>query len=170
VQNWVVEVGVIASVCLVFWLMLRRRGSRRAQVSSPWPGSLRNFFAAVLVVALGCYAAAGAARLPSLYRAATHYFKDQPVDPITSSLKPETEQLLLLIAGACAIMAVLLPIVVDMVRLRVRRVWALARLSFKEAVRSRVLWGFCAILIVFLFLSWFISYDDLKPQDQVRNY
>src|SRR5437588_6568799 len=84
VQSWVVEVGVIASVCLVFWLLLRRRGLGRPQVSAPWPGALRKFFAALLIVALGCYAAAGAARLPSLYRAATHYFRDQPVDPVTS--------------------------------------------------------------------------------------
>ena len=36
-----------------------------------------------------------------------------------------------------------------------------------EALRSRVLWGFSSLLLVFLFASWFLPY---KPENQVRNY
>jgi len=51
--------------------------------------------------------------------------------------------------------------------LRFRRIWALTVLSFKEAIRSRALYGFSALLLLFLFASWFIP---SKPEHQVRNY
>jgi hypothetical protein len=59
------------------------------------------------------------------------------------------------------------PFARNLARLRWRRIGALARLSFKEAVRRRVLYAFSALLLVFLFGSWFI---DTKPEHQVRTY
>jgi hypothetical protein len=69
--------------------------------------------------------------------------------------------------AACALVAALVPVLENLFRLRWRRIWALAKLSFKEAIRRRVLWAFSALLLVFLFASWFLS---SKPEDQVRNY
>jgi len=66
-----------------------------------------------------------------------------------------------------ALTAALRPVFRNLVRLRGRRIWALARLSVMEALRSRILWAFAALLLVFLFASWFLPY---KPEDQVRNY
>jgi ABC-type transport system involved in multi-copper enzyme maturation permease subunit len=71
------------------------------------------------------------------------------------------------VAGAAALFAVLLPFARNFVRVRPRRVWALAKLSFKEAVRRRTLYAFSALLLVFLFASWFIP---SKAEDQVRTY
>jgi len=73
----------------------------------------------------------------------------------------------LTVGGAGALVSAGLPFVVNFPTLRVRRIWALTKLSFKEAIRSRVLYGFSALLLVFLFGSWFIPY---KPENQVRNY
>lgn len=77
------------------------------------------------------------------------------------------EGILLTAGGAFALLAVLLPVLLNMSRLRLRRIWALTRLSFKEAIRRKVLWGFSAFLLVILFASWFLPH---KPEDQVRNY
>jgi hypothetical protein len=45
-------------------------------------------------------------------------------------------------------------------------VWAIAKLSFKEAVRSQLLWVFLLIFLPFLFpSSWFRSF---KPSDELR--
>ncbi len=60
-----------------------------------------------------------------------------------------------------------LPFAASLSTLRFRRIWALAKLSFKEAIRNRALYGFSALLLVFLFGSWFIPH---KPEDQVRSY
>jgi hypothetical protein len=73
----------------------------------------------------------------------------------------------LLLGGACALFAVALPFFADLRLLRWRRIWALARLSFKEAIRRRVLWVFSLLLLVFLFASWFLP---AKPENQLRNY
>jgi hypothetical protein len=75
---------------------------------------------------------------------------------------------LLTIAGALALLTVAAPLLAALPgRLRWRRIWAMARLSFKEAIRSRVVLIFGAMIPVFLFAAWFIPY---KPEDQVRNY
>ena len=62
-----------------------------------------------------------------------------------------------------------MPFVQNVFALRWRRIFALAGLSFKEALRRRVLWAFSALLLVFLFGSWFIS-GRAKPEDQLRTY
>lgn len=75
---------------------------------------------------------------------------------------------LLTIAGAIALLTAAAPLLSALPgRLHGRRIWAMARLSFKEAIRSRVVWIFGAMIPVFLFAAWFIPY---KPEDQVRNY
>jgi hypothetical protein len=71
------------------------------------------------------------------------------------------------VAGALAILAVLLPMIADLPRFSLRRIWGLARLTFKEAMRRKIVWVFAALLLIVLFASWFIP---AKPEDQVRNY
>ncbi|MGL4552994.1 MAG: ABC transporter permease, partial [Gemmataceae bacterium] len=69
--------------------------------------------------------------------------------------------------GLAALLVVGLPFLENVLALRSRRVFAIALLSFKEALRRRVLYAFSALLIVFLFGSWFIT---AQPKDQVRTY
>src|SRR5205807_3484692 len=110
-------------------------------------------------------------KLPEILHALATVFGDEP-QTAPGTTRPGTDALFLTIGGAAALLAVTLPLLVDLLQLRLswRRIWALARLSFKEAVRRKVLWAFSAILLVFLFGSWFLPYDELKPEDQVRNY
>ncbi len=74
---------------------------------------------------------------------------------------------LLTIGGALGLIAAGLPFLIGVIRLKMRRIFAIAALSFREAVRRRVLYVFSILLLVFLFGSWFIS---PKPEDQVRTY
>jgi ABC-type transport system involved in multi-copper enzyme maturation permease subunit len=78
------------------------------------------------------------------------------------------EGVLIHFGAACAVVAVLLPLLLNLGRLRPRRIWAMAKLAFKEAIRRRVLWAFSLLLLVFLFASWFLPTN--KPEDQLRNY
>src|SRR5262249_46834744 len=73
----------------------------------------------------------------------------------------------LALGGACGVVAVGVPFLRNVAAMRFRRIYALAKLSFKEAIRRRVLYAFSGLLLVFLFASWFIP---SKPEDQVRNY
>jgi hypothetical protein len=69
------------------------------------------------------------------------------------------------------LMTPLLLLAADVVKIsskfRARRIFAVAKLSFKEAVRRRVLYVFSLLLLVFLFASWFVPY---KPEKQVSTY
>lgn len=75
---------------------------------------------------------------------------------------------ILTIAGIFALAVAMTPVLVDMLtRWRWGRIWAIARLSWKEAIRGRVIWVFGAMALVFLFADWFVSY---KAENQVRSY
>jgi ABC-type transport system involved in multi-copper enzyme maturation permease subunit len=69
--------------------------------------------------------------------------------------------------GLCAILAAGMPFFLNVVCMRFRRIFALAKLSFKEAIRRRVLYAFGLFLLLILFVSWFAP---AKPEDQVRTY
>jgi ABC-type transport system involved in multi-copper enzyme maturation permease subunit len=69
--------------------------------------------------------------------------------------------------GAVALLGVFVPFFRDSLKLRFRRILALTKLSFKEAVRNRVLIGFFALLVPFLFPpQWFLP---SKPEDELLN-
>jgi ABC-type transport system involved in multi-copper enzyme maturation permease subunit len=71
-------------------------------------------------------------------------------------------------SGALALVVVLAPIAIDLAtRISWGRIWAIARLSWKEAIRGRVIWVFGMIALIFLFADWFVPY---KPEDQLRSY
>jgi ABC-type transport system involved in multi-copper enzyme maturation permease subunit len=70
-------------------------------------------------------------------------------------------------AGLVAILGFGGPFFLDCLRLRWGRVYALAKLSFKEAVRRRVVWVFLSILILYLFPArWFFQE---KPEDELKS-
>jgi hypothetical protein len=71
------------------------------------------------------------------------------------------------VGGAIILTVLFLPFVIDLTRCRWRRIWALSRLSFKEAVRRKILWVFASLTLLFLFYAWF---QDTKPEYQVRGY
>src|SRR5262245_52519602 len=75
---------------------------------------------------------------------------------------------LMAICGGLALFVALTPIVFDLItRITWSRIWAIAMLSWKEAVRGRVIWVFGAMALVFLFADWFVTF---KPENQLRNY
>ena len=151
--DWVQNAGGWAAVGVFVWLLVgytRMRDVDRA----PIPGWQRiAFLAGVSLSAIGYVLSLGFLGLAHL----------QPTS--------QTFQVLLgvglIVGGAGALFAAGLPFFANFASLRFRRIWALTRLSFKEAVRRKTLYAFSAMLLVFLFASWFIPH---KPEDQVRAY
>jgi ABC-2 family transporter protein len=71
-------------------------------------------------------------------------------------------------AGLLALLAFCEPFFLDFGRLRWRRVFAISKLSFKEAVRRKVPWVFLLMLLVFLFPArWFFA-KQVKPEDDLK--
>ena len=70
--------------------------------------------------------------------------------------------------GVFAVFWAMLPMVTaTLLSVHIRRIWALARLSFKEALRSKVVLVFALMALVFLFADFFVGF---KEENQVRNY
>jgi hypothetical protein len=154
VIRWIQSAGGFATVGLILFLLLglpRWRSQDRASV----PGWMSGLFMGATGLSFLSYIGFGLSLLAFMGK-----------DPFTSR-GPLIAGILLTVASASAIVAVIVPFLTNVVRMRVRRIFALAKLSFKEAIRRRVLYAFSAILLVFLFATWFV---DSKPADQVRTY
>jgi MFS family permease len=184
-KDWTQGAGGVAAAGLAIWCLayfLRRRWLRSgfetavlggaggalepaatAAVRAATAPEMRSFswsltallFAGLTVCAAACYG------LVLLLLGATG--ADVPLGSWTTS----AISILLTVGGACAIAAVLVPVLADLARFRLHRIWALARLSLKEALRKRYVWGFSAMALIFLFADWFVPF---KPEDQLRNY
>src|SRR5947209_7975154 len=162
IVTWITVVGGFATLFLALWLLYYRLGLSSTTASQKKQASL--FSLALIIAVLGFAASVAFTSLGQAQEA--QQAADGQTRP-TGGLLQSIGTACSLVGGACALAAFLVPFGADLVRLRWRRIWALARLSFKEAIRRRVLWVFSAMVLVFLFASWFLPY---KPEDQVRNY
>lgn len=142
-------------------LLRGARNSPWAQNHSPVTIGLFVFFTGWAFV---CYLILGAMQLPDL----VHWYSSTgPSLRVPTPFQLAVNYGLMTISGACALIAVLIPMVAEFPRLSLRRILAIARLSFKEAIRRKVLWAFSILLLLFLFASWFI---DTKPEKQLATY
>src|SRR5262245_42284165 len=159
--SWVQDAGGFAAAGLAIFVvvtLIQRRGV------TGWTRSnlYRVVFLLALLGAAVSYILLGLLQVPNLLRSAGSASGASP-----SAFWATLQNVLLTTGGAFALLGIGVPFLDGLLRLRPRRIWALAKLSFKEALRRRVLWAFAALLLVFLFAGWFL---DTKPEDQVRTY
>jgi hypothetical protein len=163
-EGWVQGVGGLAAVALAIWLLAYLIRGPGTGGRIPWPRWQALTFRILLICVVVGYALWAILAAPGLERLTAKLQSQKLTDPSLGI----PVRLSLVVGGGSAILAVLLPFLVDLFRLRGRRIWAIARLSFKEALRRRILWVFFGImLVIFLFAGWFL---DPKPESQVRNY
>jgi hypothetical protein len=158
-MSWVQNAGALAALATLIWFIATLAGSRleKRRINVP---------AIVIVVLaaswLGVFLVAGLFILNWVSDDALHYLLP------TRGGDVSVGDWMLTVAGALALAVVLAPVLIAVcTRLRFGRIWAVARLSLKEAVRSKVVLIFGAMALVFLFADWFVPY---KPENQVRNY
>ncbi len=129
---------------------------------------LRRLFALGVFLTAVIYGILAVIKAPEAIARAQAYFGGDVIIPARpSEFMQHLIGVLLTAGGACALFTALLPVLADALRLRWRRVWALASLTIKEVTRRRVLWVFALLGVVFLFFTWFI---DAKPETQVHAY
>ena len=184
--RWVQTVGGFAMIGILGWLAvdwMRRRPADRAAV----PRSRRLFVAVCIGLALFAYALTlplrlyemfefcfGSSLYPSPNGGAVEVFW-KPAVELSQKQKtiipgfPMYEAWCLFVGGVLSLTVVLTPFVLNLFALRWRRIFALAGLSFKEALRRRVLWAFSALILVFLFGSWFVA-GRAKHENQLSVY
>ncbi len=165
VATWLQDAGTLSALVLLIWcvayLIQRPAGASR---ESNW---VKTAFTYATVGSFVLFVGYGLL----LWLQGVRYIPVNPDSPQAGTMPVYTDQQRWTgaLAGLCALFAVALPVVVDLVtRVRWRRIWALALLSLKEARRRRVVWVFASMALVFLFVDWFVPYN--RPADQVRNY
>lgn len=160
--------AVVAVVLLIWWivqlvkkssLLTQKTPLERSVIKRHW-GQL-GFTYCSLAAFVG-YLALGVYWLPELFD-----YLGSEGEPSFDADKVDFTMLGLAIAGGLALLAVLLPFIHNLAQMSWRRIWGIARLSFKEAVRRRIVYVFLALLPVILFATWFVPY---KAEDQIRNY
>ncbi|HLW65620.1 MAG TPA: hypothetical protein VKS79_09900 [Gemmataceae bacterium] len=156
-QDFCQDAGGFALLGLSFWLIVTV-----ARAFSPEGRGRRTTipFSILLVVvaSLALYAVGGLGILRDVSA-------ERPVSMATPFAESRWWNFFLTAGGAVALLGVFVPFFRDCFKLRFRRIWALARLSFIEAMRNRILLGFFALLIPFLFPSkWFIP---SKPEAEL---
>jgi ABC-type transport system involved in multi-copper enzyme maturation permease subunit len=164
VAAWLQDAGSLSALALLIWC-LAYVIQRPAGISRDW-NWVKTAFAGAAIASFVLFVLYGAL----LFIQGVQLVPINP-DNLRAGTRPVytyAQRMVGAAAGLFAILAVALPVVVDLVtRIRWRRIWALALLSLKEARRRRVVWVFSAMALVFLFVDWFVPY---RPADQVRNY
>jgi hypothetical protein len=162
--SWLQDVGVLAALAMTIWAV--------AYLIQRPPGVSRHWSLQSVLVA-GFLSVALAAYVCFLVLLAIQGTETAAPDTTVEGSLPTTvytpaQSFLLILGGICAPLAAAVPVVFGLSRLRWRRIYALARLSLKEALRRRVVWVFTVLFgLVLLFGTWFVSY---KPEHQLRNY
>lgn len=166
--DWFQNAGSVSAVGIVLVLMGRYLQPESA-AANVWtlPPALKPF-ASVIKICLALVAL-GYLLIGIMWIALWMNLRVGRLLPRPGPDRPYTEgDVILAVIGALALGIVLLPIVYDLAtRISFGRIWAIALLSWKEAVRGRVIWVFGAMALIFLFAEWFLPY---KPEDQIRNY
>jgi hypothetical protein len=156
---WLRDGGSIVAVALGIWALAYgiRRLSGNAPPAQPWtPRSLvftafASLSGLLYVVFLGALLTQGMPPVRPLPKGAN------PAQLLEATYYP-FQNLVLTLAGAFALAAVLVPIVADLfTRIRWRRIWALARLSLKEAWSKGVLWVALIIPLIYLYSDWYLT-------------
>jgi len=163
-RGWAQTAGLVAALALIIWT-INWVVQNRMRHRSPMPRTASGrIFLLFLGISAGLFAFLGLTLLGRQINIRALAEMSPGADP----MRPTIGNWLFTFAGAAALLAVAMPVLYDVVfRMRWGRIWALARLSLKEAIRSRVVLIFGLITLVFLFADWFVPY---KPEDQLRNY
>lgn len=91
----------------------------------------------------------------------------QITDPAFVQLQ-NWQEYALAIAGLIALVGFCEPFFVDLFRWRWRRIFAIAKLSFKEAIRRKIVWVFLIFFLVVLFPARWFSSQQVKPEDDLK--
>jgi len=175
--TWLQDAGGFAAIGLLVWFLYVMvspapaiAGSRRRMIS--------KFMAIAGLLAFMMYLVAFgltvAVRLDNDRQAEEQGVAQQPGQGNAPTLVRQPNALdeyqgyALTAGGLLALLAFGEPFVLDLARLRWRRIAAIARLSLKEAVRRRVIWVFFIVLVVFMFPATWFFFKKMKPEDILK--
>jgi ABC-type transport system involved in multi-copper enzyme maturation permease subunit len=162
--RWTQEAGAIAAVGLFLWLLIEWLRKFVGNLVGPAPGQVSMEKLELLpLIILNAFAGLGiVAALTGVVLRVVAAF-----DPAELGRLNYVGLWTGFYGGAVCIIIVLVPFVRELLQMSTRRIYALAKLSFQEAVRRRIIWVFLAFFLIFLFPQrWFTV---VKPEHEIRD-
>jgi hypothetical protein len=167
-QAWLQDAGGFAAVGLIVYLLYARSVPTDKSQSEKMRVPVTGWMLLSGLLAAVCYA--GVFALLMMNKGAAP--EPPPPPPGSAVVTPppvwhgELRPLLLMVAGLLALLAIGQPFARDLLKLRSRRIWALSKLGFKEAVRSKLLWlGLIVLPVILLRNVWMAN---VRPSDEFR--
>ena len=159
-MRWIQAAGSVAGVFLFLWIIAWVSSKRRpAEGTRSWmPGVFKLLLACGVLGYLGLLAL----RFPDLLAALSG---DEFHNP--AAWRVRAGNWAFTFGAGCFLVIVLLPFLANLPSLSGRRILAIARLSFKEAIRRKVLYLFCGLILALLVLNWFVQ---AKPEYELQSY
>lgn len=170
-QAWLQDAGGFGMVGLVVYLLYALGQPSNQSESTKYRAGVNVWMLTMAVLATICYVAyalllifgkgADTVNIAQMAATTSSYVKYEPPQ-FSFDLQP----LSLTFGGLFAVLGFGQPFAASLSRIRWTRLYALAKLGFKEAIRNRYLWAFAAFLIPFAFpINWFIQ---TKAEDELR--
>lgn len=170
--SWLQDAGGFALAGLALWIVYSlvrtpaSAGSSRPLVSKLM---LVNFLLALGLTVFARISVAVIVNAPGYVPpVTTQQTQDGITVPVFRELSSAEKRVewMIAISGLLAILGIGEPFLRDFFRMRWGRIYAIARLSFIESIRRKVVWVFLIQLAVFLFPArwWFVN----NPEDEIR--
>lgn len=168
-QAWLQEAGGFAAIGLIVYLLYAYTVPTDKSQSEKLRVPVSNWMLGMGLLSLIAYG--GWLALLILHKGAAPELPPPPPGMPVITPPPtwhrEAQPLLMMVAGIFALCAICEPFVRDLFKVRLRRIWALAKLGFKEALRYHIHWALLA-LVFFPFVTRSVWMSNTKPVDEFR--
>ena len=170
-QAWLQDAGGFAAIGLFVYILYALTIPAAQAESAKSRASVSTFMLGMAVAALLLYVAyavllfAGKGFDDINFR--PHAADGSFVKAVAPKFSPRLQPAVLSVAGLCAILGIGQPFAANVLKMRLRRIGALAKLGFKEASRGKLYWVFLLFLLPFLFPTkwWFL----FKAENELRS-
>jgi hypothetical protein len=171
-QAWLQDAGGFAAIGLFVYILYALTIPSEQAESAKNRASVNSFMLLMAVVALIIYAAYGGLIFTGkgYDRVNIRPFASDPgayLKYTPPKFSFDLQPMALTIAGLFALLGIGQPFFKNALKMRFGRIWALAKLGFKEASRARLYWVFLLFLVPFLFpAKWYFL---IKAENELRS-
>lgn len=170
-QAWLQDAGGFAAIGLVVYILYALTIPAAQAESAKSRASVTTFMLGMAVAALLLYVAYVVLLVGNKGFDTTNYRPPAAdgafVKVVAPKFSTQLQPVVLTVAGLCAILGIGQPFAANVLKMRLGRIWALAKLGFKEASRGKLYWVFLLFLLPFLFPTkwWFL----FKAENELRS-
>ncbi len=171
VQAWFQDAGGFAAIGLFVYILYALTIPAEQAESAKSRASVTTFMLVMAVVSLLLYVAYVVLLAGGKGFDVTNFRQTSNDGSFVKAVAPKfslnLQPMALMLAGLAAVLGIGQPFAANVLKMRGRRIWALAKLGFKEASRAKLYWVFLLFLLPFLFpAKWYFLF---KAENELRS-